>query len=752
MRNIIQAQTNSNKLKHIFGVNENEDFQILIQKCREFIPNCDEELIQLAFNYCVVAHEGKLRKSGQKFYTHPLAVAFIVIQEIPLDTESVVAALLHNVLDESEIYTYEDIRFTFGTTIAHIVEGITRIKFVESQHIDRPDQLDNYRKLLLTLFSDIRIILIKLADKLDSMRTLQFVSSESQKKIAQETLDVYVPFANRFGLRGIKFELEDLAFKYLNPKIYKHIEETIKGTYEDRKEYVEKFKEPLIKLLEAEGLLQKENVSYVINGRAKNIYSIYNKTILRQKSVEELYDIFAIRIILNTNNPLLCFYVYGVVANYYKPVPETFKDYISQPKENGYSSLHCAVAGPENKIVEVQIRTQKMHNESEIGVSAHFRYKSGVNDSILEDSNIQNWLDEIRDLFEKTGIEDSSKLHSIISNNILQDKIYVFTPKDEFRQLPKGSTALDFAFDIHMEIGLSCIGAKVNGKLSAINYVLNSGDKVEIITSKKQTPSRNWLDFVTTSKATSILVDYFKSKNTQIIARGKELWQKKNAEIGFKISNEDMFYLLKVYNFIDEDDFYKAIGNDSIDIDKTYQLVMLKISDKILHDIENFDADQNDLLIPISFQPRKLEDTSYYSFEFLDCCEPLPLDSIFGIQETKNIISVHNTDCSKYKKLLRTHPNDLILLDWEYFSDIIFAVKLHITSEDSENLIQEIIERIIKIDSRNRMTFISFDVVNSIFDGVLGFNISIASPIFEVISSIEKINGIQTVERISARK
>jgi len=756
-----------NKTEHIFGINENEDFLILLEKCREFIPNCDEKLIQLAFNYCVVAHEGKLRKSGQKFYTHPLAVAFIVIQEIPLDNESVVAALLHNVLDESEIYTYEDIRFTFGATIAHIVEGITRIKFVESQHIDRPDQLDNYRKLLLTLFSDIRIILIKLADKLDSMRTLQFVSSENQRKIAQETLDIYVPFANRFSMRGIKIELEDLAFKYINPQTYKYIEDTIKGTYEERQEYIDKFKEPLIKLLEAEGLLQKENVSYVINGRAKNIYSIYNKTILRQKNVEELYDIFAIRIILNTENPLLCFYVYGVVANYYKPIPETFKDYISSPKESGYSSLHCAVAGPDNKIVEVQIRTEQMHKASEVGVAAHFRYKSGVQNSILDDSKIQNWLDEIRDVFENIGDEDSSKLHNIISNNMLRDKIYVFTPKDEFRQLPKGATALDFAFDIHTEIGLSCIGAKVNGKLCAINHILNSGDKVEIITSQKQTPSKNWLDFVTTSKASSKLIGYFKDENNKIIARGKELWKKKNEEIGFKISDEDMFYLLKVYNFDSENDFYKALGNDSIDINKTYQLAVLKVSDKVLRNVENYDRiknhgnvrnyndieiiDANDLS-SVSFQARKLKNRSDYSFEFLDCCEPLPFDSIFGIQESENIISVHCMGCLKYKKLLRTHPNDLIMLDWEEFSDRIFNVKLHIIAEDIDNLVREIVEHIIEIDANNQMTFISFDVVNSVFDGILGFNININSPIKKIISSIEKIDGIQTVERVSAKK
>jgi (p)ppGpp synthase/HD superfamily hydrolase len=478
---------------------------------------------------------------------------------------------------------------------------------------------------------------------------------------------------------------------------------------------------------------------------------------LRQKNVEELYDIFAIRIILNTNNPLLCFYVYGIVANYYKPMPETFKDYISNPKENGYSSLHVAVAGPDNKIVEVQIRTAQMHKVSEVGVAAHFKYKSGVQGSVLEDNNIQHWLDEIRDIFEKIGNENSSKLFGIISNNMLQDKIYVFTSKDEFRQLPKGATALDFAFEIHTEIGFSCIGAKVNGRLCAINYVLNSGDKVEIITSKKQKPTQHWLDFVVTHHASSSLAKYLKDENNRIIARGKEIWENKNKEIGFKLREEDMFYLFKVYNFDDENDFYKAIGNNSIDIDSTYQLVMLKISDKILNDVKNFDNENDDdanIVQPVSsLQPRRLENISSYKFEFLDCCEPLPGDSIFGIMETQDMISVHSTNCLKYRKLLRTHPNDLIVLDWDNFDNKIFNAKLHIIAEDSENLLQEIITRIVESSrEHNKMTSISYDTVNSIFDGILGFNVNTDSPITAIISSIERIENIQTIERISTKK
>jgi RelA/SpoT family (p)ppGpp synthetase len=779
--NIIENNDKSDKLfsssfqaEHKFGIDEKSDLQYLLGKCKKYLPNFDEQLIKLAFNYCVIAHEGKLRKSGDKFYTHPLAVALIVIQEIPMDNESVVAALLHNVLDESDIYTYEDIRFAFGTTISQIVEGVSRIKFVESQHIERPDQMDNYRKLLLTLFTDIRIILIKLADKLHNLRTLQYLSIDSQKQIAKETLEIYAPFANRFGLRNIKFELEDLSFKYYKPEEYKHIEDTIKGTHKDREQYVERFKKPIVELFEKEGLLKQENVHFKISGRAKHIYSIYNKTLLRKKKVEELYDIFAIRIILDTENPLLCFYAYGIVANYYKPIPETFKDYISSPKSNGYSSLHTAVAGPDDKIVEVQIRTQQMHIASEVGVAAHFRYKSGVQNSILEDQNIQYWLDDVKDIFENIGNEDSSKLLDIISNNMLQDKIYVFTPKDEFRQLAKGATALDFAFDIHTNIGLSCIGAKVNGKLCAVNHILNSGDRVEIITSKKQEPSREWFNFITTPKANTKLIKYFKEKENEAIKIGKDIWEKANVKNGFYISPEELLFIVKTYNFDTEADFFKAIGNGSIEVERIYQFAMFRISDKLRFDIDSeFNPESafriykdDESILNQNFQ--NFKDISGFKFEFLKCCNPLPGDPLFGIQENSELISAHSITCPKYKKLLQTHPNDLIMLDWEEFPEIEFHAKLHIIAEDSANLLENIInsltfgnninenienvenniENIEKSYNNIQITSLSYEVNNSVFEGFIGFIIDNKSFISEIISVIKAIENIKIVERI----
>ena len=738
------------KETHKFGIDSKADLQLLLEKCRELLPSYDENLIKLAFNYCVIAHEGKLRKSGDKFYTHPLAVAFVVLEEIPLDDVSVIAALLHNVTDESNVYTYEDIKFTFGTTIAQIVEGVSRIKFVESQHIDRPDQMENYRKLLLSLFTDIRIILIKLADKLHNMRTLNYVSPESQIKRATETLEIYAPFANRFGLRKIKFELEDLSFKYLNPVEYKKISETIKGTHQERELYVEKFKQPIIKLIDEEKLLQKHNITYEISGRAKHIYSIYNKTLLRQKKVEELYDIFAIRIILDTDNPLFCFYVYGIIANYYKPIPETFKDYISSPKSNGYQSLHTAVAGPDDKIVEVQIRTLQMHNSAEVGLSAHFRYKTNVPNTILEDNNIQQWFDEVRNIFENVSAENSSRLYDIISNNMLRDSIYVFTPKDEFKKLPKGSTALDFAFEIHSEIGFTAITAKVNGKPVALNHVLASGDKVEILTTKNQKPKVEWLDFVITPKASTKLLKYFNSLEKELILKGKNIWNEKNKKYGFTLTSEEFDFVISSFNFNKPEEFYKSIADGSLDVEKAHKFSILKISDKIKSEI----LETNSINKSTKFPDKNITShNSYYDFDinkvsFATCCSPIPQVPIFATLEQNKSIIVHSVACTTYNKLLHISPQSILQITWKQLVGVLFNIKLRLVAKDSEDIIQQVIDTLIKYPNLE-LKSITQETNNSIFIGYFEFIIDNTINFQELISELEHLEGVNSIEKIS---
>ena len=735
-------------MSYKIGESEAADYVELLIKCKRQFSDFDEDLLRLAFNYCIIAHEGKLRKSGVKYYTHPLSVAYILLAEIPLDMEAIIAALLHNVLDESDVYSYEDIKFTFGDNIAAIVDGVTRIKFVESQHIGRQDQLDNYRKLLLTLFTDIRIILVKLADRLENMRTLQYISVDSQKKFAQETLDIYSPFANRFGLTRIKFELEDLSFKYLHPKIYKQIENTITGTHRSRAQYINKFKEPIVQRLEKEGLLSRENVKYRINGRAKNIYSIYNKTLVRQKPIDELYDIFAIRIIIDTDNPFFCYYIYGIVGGMYKPIPETFKDYISSPKSNGYRSLHTAVAGPNDRVVEVQIRTEQMHQTAEFGVAAHFRYKSEVNNStIMEDMQIQSWLDEVKYIFENVGKEDSNKLLSLILQNRLTNKIYVFTPKDEFKELPSGATVLDFAFEIHTKLGLYCLGAKVNGKFQPVSYTLNSGDKVEILVSNKKEPQKKWLDYVITTKATTKLIEYFKKETNAILKTGKQLWADKNTKYDFNISDEEFASILKNYNFENDKDFYVAIGNGTLNLDAAYPVIIASILKMATNETDNTKQSQPiHSNIPLQLFKR-LGSYEGNEFIFSNCCNPLPGDSIFGTRESYKQIEVHNNYCVKYKKLIHTHPNDIILLDWEYFIDREFFANLRITTEDKIEIMDDIVSTICTNDI-NQISSISYNSDYIIFDITIKFRICNNCFIDNIISDVEKISGVKSVERI----
>jgi len=528
---------------------------------------------------CLDAHENKLRKSGEPYYTHPLEVARIVMSEIPLDDVSVISALLHDVLDEGDNFKLKDIRSEFGNDIADIVDGIHKIEHIENKNDDIANQADNYRKLLLSLFKDIRIILIKLADRLHNMRTLEYLKESSQKKLAQETLDIYAPFANRFGLRNIKWELEDLSFKYINPSSYNTIKSDLKSTREEREKYIQDIITPISERLEKDEILKKLKIKFQISGRPKHIYSIHNKMIARGKPMDELYDLFAIRILLDSDEPNICFYVYGVIAGIYQPVPETFKDYINVPKKNGYQSIHSAIVGHDKKIVELQIRTNTMHELAEQGFAAHFRYKGGKVDqqSILERKQILDWITEVREIFENAKSGSNEELIDNFRKNLFFDEIYVYTPKNEFRTLPKDSTPLDFAFDIHSEIGNHFIGAKVNGKLVAIDYKLQSGDQIEILTSKKQMPTEDWLRYVVTSKARQNINKYLKDKQRKLEDEGKEIWIEKSKEFEVRITEAEFEMLHKSVKFDTAEEFFVALAKQELSLDKAFEFLRMKV-------------------------------------------------------------------------------------------------------------------------------------------------------------------------------
>ncbi|HRP01626.1 MAG TPA: RelA/SpoT family protein [Candidatus Kapabacteria bacterium] len=561
------------------GINPENDLSILLYECSKHLKTFNEERIKKAFVLCCESHKNKLRKSGLPYYTHPLQVARIVINEIPLDDISIISALLHDVLDEGEKVTINDIEIEFGKDVATIVEGIYKIAHIESKNIDSESQIENYRKLLLSLFKDVRIILIKLADRLHNMRTVDYLPESSRLKLARETLDVYAPFANRFGLRNIKWELEDLSFKEINRQSYDDIKSALNSTREEREEYIQNFITPIEEKLNNDGLLKRLRIKHSIKGRPKNIYSIFNKMKARKKNIDELYDLFAVRIILETDDPNICFYCYGLVASIYPPVPETFKDYINSSKRNGYQSIHTAVVGIKKKIVEVQFRTRAMHEFAEEGFAAHFRYKGGKVDpnSILERKQINDWITTVREIFENVGLNTSEELLDSVKKNLLFDEIYVYTPKNEFRTLPKDSTPLDFAFDIHSEIGYHYVGAKVNSKIAPIDYKLESGDQIEILTSKNQTPKADWLRYVVTNRAKIAINKYLKEEERNYEQKGMKLWEEKCKEFDIYVNSETFEQLIKSMKFAEKKDFYIALSTAKFDINKAIEFIKYKL-------------------------------------------------------------------------------------------------------------------------------------------------------------------------------
>lgn len=743
----IIKKTKSNK-DHIFGEKPSADLEILIQECRENLPKFNESLIRKAFEVCLQAHKNKLRKSGEPFYTHPLAVARIVISEIPLDDLSVAAALLHNVVDEGDFFSIQDIRNEFGPVVAQIVDGISRIKYVESQHINSAAQMESYRKLLLALFKDVRIILIKLADRLHNMRTLDHLPAESQQRASGETLEIYAPFANRFGLSNIKWELEDLAFKYINREAYDQIRESLQLTREQREEYVDSFIAPIVDILNGDELLKKLKIKYEISGRPKHIYSIFNKTIIREKPIEELYDLFAVRVILDTDDRFICFYVYGLIASLYPPVPETFKDYISSPKKNGYQSLHTALIGKDQKAVEVQIRTKKMHEVSEKGVAAHFKYKSGKIDrqSVLEDQHLQDWMDVVREIFENSGNENTPALLEAVRTRLFKDEIYVFTPANEFKTLPKDATALDFAFDVHSEVGYRCIGAKVNGKVASISHKLANGDRVEILTSKNQKPSKEWLNYVVSSKATQALLKYLKDEEKIHETEGKEIWTKKIKEHGFNLSDQDFESLLKSLNFETPSDFFIALGSKNFNLTKAYEFIRYKIKDGFKVSIENktnmFKDNEKIGVKPL----KKYNPQTGADMVLGNCCNPMPGDMIFAHYTHLSGLTIHRADCHVIEKKFKTSSEEVYDIDWNQVDITDFVAKIHIIGEDRDFMLQDITKVMLE-NGHTNIYGVNFSTKDSMFDGEVSVKIENTTQLTLLFDEIAKIDGVKTVER-----
>jgi guanosine-3',5'-bis(diphosphate) 3'-pyrophosphohydrolase len=720
----------------ITSVKNKKLLEDLLEICKLNLPSVNEELVTKAFELSFEAHKNDFRASGEPYFSHPYQVAMIVAKEIPLDDVSVISALLHDVIEDADI----DLQFLakeFGKEVAEIVDGVTKIGGIfKGQDIT---QAENYRKLLLSMVNDIRVILVKFADRLHNMRTLEFINQDKQRRIARETLEIYAPFANRFGLARVKMELEDLAFKYLNKEAYDDLVRKVKNKRKERESYIAKFNTPVIEKL------NEHKIAFNISGRPKHFYSIYRKMIKRNKPFEEIYDLFAVRIILESNDSNECYYVLGIINQIYIPVPDRFKDYISIPKTNNYQSIHTTVIGPDGRLVEVQIRTKKMHEIAEKGVAAHWKYKES---KVTNDVELEKWVNWVREVFDNASKEEASNdLLASFKLNLYQDEIYVFTPKGDLRRLPVNSTPVDFAFEIHSKVGYHCIGSKVNGKIVPLDTILNSGDQVEIITSKNQHPNRSWLLFVKTHKAKYAIRKWINSEEEKIIETGKEIWEKKLKKYKLSFNTDDLIKFTQNYKFDNTSQFFKSIALDKINLDDLLLPHKERETKEVTNDLEfeNFAniarTDAGGILVDGNIDNVK--------YTFAKCCNPIPGDPIVGFITIGEGIKIHRKNCSDLINILKKDENRLIPVQWPNTDSSFFVAGISIFGEDSPGILKDISHSITSHQDTN-IKSVNISANNSLFKGTITLYVKNLEHLSRIIERLKKNKGIYSVERFDS--
>ncbi|MBU0560055.1 MAG: bifunctional (p)ppGpp synthetase/guanosine-3',5'-bis(diphosphate) 3'-pyrophosphohydrolase [Bacteroidetes bacterium] len=704
----------------------------LIELCKKNLPKTDAVLLTKSFNMSFEAHKNDLRASGDPYFLHPYEVALIIAREIPLDHISVIAALLHDVVEDTE-FNLDIIKKEFGSEVAEIVDGVTKISGLFSGL--EITQAENYRKLLLSMVKDVRVILVKFADRLHNMRTLDFVPPVKQRRIATETLEIYAPFANRFGLGRVKWELEDLAFKYLNKPAYEDLAKKIKSKRKEREALIAKFMSPV------EAKLKEYKLDFEMGGRPKHIYSIYKKMLNQNTTFEFIYDLLAIRIILESNDQNDCYYVLGVTNQLYKPIGDRFKDYISIPKKNNYQSIHNTVFGPEGKLFEVQIRTRKMHEIAERGVAAHWKYKEHLHNN---DSELEDWVNWVRDIFENASKNEATKeILASFKLNLYQDEIYVFTPNGDLKRLPLNSTPVDFAFEVHSNVGHHCIGAKVNGKIVPLDTRLNSGDQVDIITSKNQHPNRSWLQFVQTHKAKSNIRKYISREEEKILEAGKEIWEKKLKKYKLSFNHEDVNKLARKLKFDNLSQFYKAIVQNTLNLDE------------LLNPPEEHESKQSNELQFESFAEIArtssgdlLVEGEHKGIEYMyaKCCSPIPGDPIIGYITIGEGIKVHRKDCKNLLNMIKHGEHKLVPVNWPQDAGKYFVAGINISGEDKPGLLNEISNSITTYKNTN-IKSVNISSNDSVFSGTITVYVSDLDHLNRLIERLKKSIGIYSVKR-----
>jgi len=709
------------------------------------------ELVTRAFDFARKAHEGVKRRSGEPYILHPIAVAQICVEEIGLGSTSICAALLHDVVEDTD-FTVEDIKDIFGETIANIVDGLTKISggiFGDNTKDNTTIQAENFQRLILTIPSDVRVIMIKMADRLHNMRTLDVMSPIKQQKITGETIYIYAPLAQRLGFFKIKTELENLCLKYQQPDVYEEIKNKIDKKIPNLEKQFAEF------ILPIEEKLKMRGFNYEINKRIKSPFSIHQKMITKHLQFEDIYDLLAVRIIIdpkeNEDENDVCWSVLGIVTSLYHEHPNRTRNWLSNPKANGYKSLHLTVMqrGKEGgKWIEVQIRTRKMDDIAERGVAAHWKYKTGVQ----EQSDFDDWFKSVKDLLETKDI-DTVALVDRFKMNLETDEIFIFTPKGDIKKFPVKSTVLDFAFSLHTEIGAHCIGAQVNHKLVPITQELHSGDQVEILTSKTQTPQQSWLDIAKTQKAQNIIRIMLRPKMSDFEKKGEEILKEKFRQLDIKMNDKTIKILLKFFDYQKLKRFHIDLANGKIDIEKINKKMLKEKNQQLLAWLLNGfkSKDKNAKNQSFNINKNKIlyitkKDIKSEFIKIASCCKPIVGDEIIGYYGDGQHVVIHKMECTEAQRLKAQFGNKIILVEWQKNNELSFLTTISIEGIDRQGLLRQII-KVISEDIKINIKSINFDVTDTTFTGNLSIYVHDNEEIERLTKKLKSINSIKEVKR-----
>ena len=724
-----------------------KDYKELLKISYRTLSAKDKKLIRKAFEVALDAHSNQRRKSGEAYIFHPIAVAKIVASEIGLDANSIAAALLHDVVEDCARYTIDDIQQLFGETVARIVNGLTKISNIKKD-LNVSMQAENFRRMLLTLHDDIRVIIIKIADRLHNMQTIHSMREDKQLKIASETLYIYAPLAHKIGLYNIKTELEDLALKYTEPDIYNGILNKLKESKEEQDLYIKDINKILKKAL------NKEELKYEIKGRPKSIFSIRRKIRNQGVSFEEVYDKFAVRIIYKSElkeEKFLAWKIYSIVTDHFRPNPIRLRDWISAPKSTGYEALHITVMGPKGRWVEVQIRSERMNEIAEKGYAAHYKYKEGEKE---QDENLESWIGKLQEVIENP---DSNAVEFVeqFKLNLYAKEIFVFTPNGDLKSLPTAATPLDFSFSIHTEIGMKTRGAKVNGKLVPLNHILQSGDQVDIITSENAKPTSNWLDYVTTTRAKSKIKSSLKEEKKTIAEDGKEILRRKLKQLKISLNEKSINELVNYFNLNTSLDLFYRIGIGSID-NTMLKSYAASRSNALVSFIKN-KITRNKGILKESVE--KDEITSKYdmlvfgkeeeklNYLLSSCCNPIPGDMVFGFLSIKEGIKIHKKVCPNALSLQSNYAYRIMSAKWIDSSQQVFRAVVKLTGIDRLGLVNSI-TKVVSENMNVNIKSIKFDTDSGIFNGEISVEVNNNNFVEKLMERLQKINGIEKVFRI----